>query len=153
MGKRAGNKLEKHAREILQRPYSRILISQDQGFTAEILEFPGCFAEGNSADDANANVEAAAESWIIACLDMGKPIPDPLVDYEGSGKFALRLPRSLYGRAAKAAARDGVSLNQFITHAVAEKLGAATAAVQQPGLSPGQQTPTRTSLLAGSGPG
>jgi predicted HicB family RNase H-like nuclease len=127
--KNGNSKLEQRAREILRRPYSRVLIPQDEGgFTAEILEFPGCFAEGDSADEANAHLEAAADSWLLACFESGKSIPDPLAEYEGSGKFALRLPRSLYGRAAKAAARDGVSLNQFITDAVAEKVGATMAA-------------------------
>jgi predicted RNase H-like HicB family nuclease len=114
---------------MLRRPYSRILVPQDEGgFTAEVLEFPGCVAEGETAEEANAKLEEAAISWIIGCAESGKAVPDPLGDYQGSGKFALRLPRSLQGRAVKAATRDGVSLNQFITYAVAEKLGASTAA-------------------------
>lgn len=38
--------------------------------------------------------------------------------------FALRLPRSLKEGAERSASRDGVSLNQFIAIAVAEKLSA-----------------------------
>lgn len=38
--------------------------------------------------------------------------------------YPLRLPQSLKEAVAKAAARDGVSINQFITLAVAEKLSA-----------------------------
>ncbi|HLA77797.1 MAG TPA: toxin-antitoxin system HicB family antitoxin [Vicinamibacteria bacterium] len=111
--------------EHLARPYSRILIPQEDGrFSAEVLEFPGCFAEGADSKAAYANLEAAAESWLLACLANGTPIPPPLTNYEVSGRFALRLPRSLYLRASKSAAREGVSLNQFVTTAVAEKLGA-----------------------------
>lgn len=109
----------------LARPYSRILIPQEGGrFSAEILEFPGCFAEGETAAAAYANLEDAAASWLAACLAVGTPVPPPLTNYEASGRFALRLPRSLYGRAAKIAAAEGTSLNQFIATAVAERIGA-----------------------------
>lgn len=111
--------------EYLARPYSRILIPQEDGrFSAEVLEFPGCFAEGADPKAAYANLEVAAESWLLACLANGTPVPPPLTNYEVSGRFALRLPRSLYLRASKAAAREGISLNQYVTTAVAEKLGA-----------------------------
>jgi uncharacterized protein (DUF1778 family) len=36
--------------------------------------------------------------------------------------YALRLPKSIKDGAQRAAARDGISLNQFIATAVAEKL-------------------------------
>jgi hypothetical protein len=38
--------------------------------------------------------------------------------------YPLRLPQSLKAAVAKAAERDGVSINQFITLAVAEKIAA-----------------------------
>ncbi|RME59947.1 MAG: toxin-antitoxin system HicB family antitoxin [Caldilineae bacterium] len=38
--------------------------------------------------------------------------------------YALRLPQSLKEAVAEAAARDGISMNQFIVLAVAEKLAA-----------------------------
>lgn len=114
---------EEQAIEILRRPYSRVLVPQEEGgFTAEILEFPGCFAEGESAEETYANLEDAARSWVLACLEKGDPIPAPLTT-DVSGKFALRLPRSLYARASKAAAKEGISLNQFIVNAVAERIG------------------------------
>ena len=113
---------------ILVRPYSRILIPQEGGrFSAEILEFQGCFAEGESAAAAYRNLEHAAEAWVAACLAAGTPVPEPLTNYDLSGKFALRLPRSLYQRASKVAAREGISLNQLVMNSLAEKLGAQAA--------------------------
>lgn len=116
-------------KELLRLPYSRILLPDPEAglYAAEILEFPGCFAQGQSPDEAYANLEAAAESWLLSFLEQGKDVPRPLTNLEASGKFALRLPRSLYERASKAAARDCVSLNQLIVTAVAEHLGATTA--------------------------
>lgn len=48
--------------------------------------------------------------------------------HKASGKVALRLPKSLHRLAALYAAREGVSLNQFLASAVAERVGAETAA-------------------------
>jgi hypothetical protein len=42
--------------------------------------------------------------------------------------FPLRLPRSIKAAVDKMAAEDGVSINQFIATAVAEKIGALNAA-------------------------
>jgi predicted RNase H-like HicB family nuclease len=118
------NDIESIVSEIMNRPYSRILIPQDEGgFSAEILEFAGCFAEGESADETYRNLEQAARGWVEATLAKGEPVPLPLTNYEVSGKFALRLPRGLYARAAKIATKEGVSLNQFIVDAVAERTG------------------------------
>ena len=112
----------------LEKPYSRVLVPQEQGgFTAEILEFPGCFAEGDTVEEAFTSLEDAATAWLAACLAGGRPVPEPLTNYDVSGRFALRLPRSLYQRAGKVAASEGVSLNQFIMTALAERLGAQVA--------------------------
>ncbi|MGI8586401.1 MAG: toxin-antitoxin system HicB family antitoxin [Chloroflexia bacterium] len=109
----------------LKEPYSRILVpNEDQTFSAEILEFPGCFAEGETADEAIRNLEAAAEAWIEASLAQGLEIPEPAMNQGYGGKIALRLPRSLHRQAARMAARDGTSLNQFLVTAVAARLGA-----------------------------
>lgn len=45
-----------------------------------------------------------------------------------SGNFPLRLPASIKVAAGELARRDGVSLNQFIATAVAEKVSAMTTA-------------------------
>jgi predicted HicB family RNase H-like nuclease len=38
-----------------------------------------------------------------------------------SGKFALRLPKSLHRQLAEGAVRDGVSLNQYLVTLLAER--------------------------------
>lgn len=109
----------------LKAPYSRILIPNDDGiFSAEILEFPGCFAEGKTPEEAYCKLEEAAKSWIEASLEQGLDIPGPAMNHGYSGKIALRLPRSLHRQAARMAERDGISLNQFLVTAIATRLGA-----------------------------
>jgi predicted RNase H-like HicB family nuclease len=117
--------MKKEIEEYIRDPYTRILIPSDDGsFTAEILEFTGCFADGETADEAMNNLNEAARSWIEACLEQGLEIPEPLMNQGYGGKIALRLPRSLHRQAARMAARDGVSLNQFLVTAIAARVGA-----------------------------
>ena len=113
------------AEDYLQQPYARILIPEEDGrFSAELLEFPGCYAEGDTADEAYTNLEKAAKSWIALTLDERQDIPPPSANYDYSGKVMLRLPKSLHRMAARKAERDGVSLNQCLVTAVAAWVGA-----------------------------
>ena len=113
-------------RELLKRTYTRTLIPDEESgtFTAQIVEFPGCIAQGATPAEAYERLEAVAESWIEAALEMQQQIPDPASDSQFSGRFALRLPRGLHRQAAQLAELEGTSLNQFITGAIAEKVGA-----------------------------
>jgi len=122
------NRSVKNPEEYLTQPYSRILIPDEKSgtFAAEILEFPGCVSQGDTAQEAYERLEEAAKGWIEAALDLGQEIPPPGLVHGYSGKFALRLPKSLHRQAVRAAERDGTSLNQFIVTALAEKIGATT---------------------------
>ena len=111
--------------EYIKQPYTRILIPNNDGtYSAEILEFSGCFADGNTADDAMNNLTEAAKSWIEACIERGIDIPEPFMNQDFGGKIALRLPRSLHRQAVRFAERDGISLNQFLVSAISAKVGA-----------------------------
>lgn len=111
--------------DYLKRPYARVLRPEADGsFSAEIVEFPGCFAAGDTGNEALRNLENVAESWILGMQAKKERIPEPLQEKEAfSGKLVLRLPRSLHKKAAFAAEREGVSLNQFISACVAEAVG------------------------------
>jgi len=117
---------EAKARDFLKKPYTRVLIPDEESgtFTAQIAEFPGCLAQGASPAEAYERLEVAAESWIEAALEMQQEIPSPAADVQFGGRFALRLPRSLHRQAAQLAELEATSLNQFIVSALAEKVGA-----------------------------
>jgi predicted RNase H-like HicB family nuclease len=119
-------KVTNRINEILKLPYARILTpdADGRGYTAEVLEFPGCIAEGDTPQEAYANLEDTAKSWIETTLELGQDIPEPLTSQGFAGKIALRLPRSLHRRAMQMAERDGTSLNQFLLSAVSERVGA-----------------------------
>jgi predicted RNase H-like HicB family nuclease len=109
----------------LAQPYARILVPDAKGgFSAELLEFSGCFAEGETANEAYANLERAASSWMEVALSQGQEIPPPSASYGYSGRLVLRLPRELHRLASQKANRDGVSLNQCLVTAIAAWVGA-----------------------------
>lgn len=113
------------ARAYLKRPYGRVVTPEEDGtFRAEVIEFAGCLATATTASRALKKLEDVAESWLMSVLEKGQPVPEPF-DGEGefSGKLVLRIPRSLHRKAAWAAEREGVSLNQFIGTALAETVG------------------------------
>ena len=116
---------QKNLEGYLRQAYARILVPEADGtFSAKLLEFPGCFAQGETADEAIRNLEEAAKSWIEAALDQGQEIPPPSSNQGYSGKIALRLPRSLHRAAMRKAQRDGISLNQCLVTAIASWVGA-----------------------------
>jgi predicted RNase H-like HicB family nuclease len=110
--------------EYLRRPYARVLIPDDEGrYAAQILEFPGCYSEGGTPEEAYSNLEEAAQNWIESALAQGMAVPEPSVSQGYSGTISLRLPKSIHRRAAQLAHRDGVSLNQFLLTAIASRVG------------------------------
>lgn len=112
------------SRKILEKPYARRLVpDEDGGYVASIQEFPGCVADGDNADEALKNLEAAAESWLEVALSHGQTIREP-VSFDGySGKIALRAPRSLHRQVAELAALEGSSINQILVMAIANYVG------------------------------
>ena len=114
--------------EYLKKPYGRFVVPESDGtFRAEIIEFPGCIAVGETAAEALANLEDVAASWLEATLARGQRIPEPIENVEFSGKLVVRLPKTLHKKAAHIAARDRISLNQFIVSSIAERVGAQSA--------------------------
>lgn len=113
--------------DYLAAPYARVVIPDAVSgtYTARVMEFSGCVAQGDTVAEAYANLEMATEAWIEAARDLGQAIPEPSEEQTHSGRVLVRLPRSLHRRAADFAARDATSLNQFIVAAVAERVGAA----------------------------
>jgi antitoxin HicB len=112
-------------KDYLREPYTRALRPDEKGgFYAEVLEFPGCFAEGETPNQTYKELEDAAESWIEARLAQGQDVPVPFNNLGYSGMISLRLPRTIHKRAAAMAELDRVSLNSFLTTAIATRVGA-----------------------------
>ena len=106
-----------NTQEYMKLPYSFIIkpIHDESGlyFHASVLEFDGCQSTGDTFQDAYNNLFEAMEGWIDTKLENGFSIPKPFDSIKYSGKFVLRLPKSLHARLAIEAEKEGVSLNQY----------------------------------------
>lgn len=103
-----------------------------EGWFARVRELPGCMSQGGTSEDAMANIQEAMHLWLEVSLDHGDAIPEPRPEEEYSGKFVVRVPRSLHRELAEAAEQEGVSLNQYINTALAQSVGAMRAGQAQP---------------------
>lgn len=113
---------------ILSKEYARRLVPDETGgYVASIHEFPGCIAEGETADEAIKNLDEAAASWVKVALSNGYEIREPVSFHGYSGKIALRIPRGLHKQVAELAELEGSSINQLLVTAIAQYLGSKRA--------------------------
>lgn len=92
----------------------------DECFVARVPALPNCAAHGDTAAEAAAEAQRAAELMIDVLGDKA-PASDHAEAY--SGTLRLRLPRYLHAALARRAALEGVSLNQMMVALLAERAG------------------------------
>ena len=95
---------------------------EDEGFIAEVPDLPGCSAWGATEEKAAREAQKAIAAWLEAAQAAGMPIPaatvvEPVDRY--SGKFVVRVPRTVHARLARKVKKEGVSLNQLIVSVLA----------------------------------
>ena len=116
--------MNKTVEYYLDLPYTIELIPEPEGgWFVSIKELPGCMSEGDTPEEAIEMIQDAMRGWIEISLEDGDPIPEPreLDDY--SGKFVVRVPRSLHRDLVETAEEEGVSLNQYINVALGRAVG------------------------------
>ena len=109
-----------------QQPYHIELVKEDApdgGWTAQVEELPGCAAQAANADEAVRGVEQAMRDWIADALANDREVPKPRSAASHSGRLLVRMPQSLHAELARAAEREEVSLNQFITSSLSSAVG------------------------------
>jgi len=112
--------MEKTIEYYMGLPYTRELIKEPEGgWFIRIKELPGCMSQGDTVEEAMTMIEDAMRGWLDVSLEDGDEIPEPKLDEDYSGKFVVRLPRSLHRQLVETAEREGVSLNQFVNVALA----------------------------------
>jgi antitoxin HicB len=66
----------------LAKPYSFCFVREsDGGFAAYVREFPGCYSQGESLEQAYYNLLDAAMNWLMAVIELGQEIPEPLESF------------------------------------------------------------------------
>lgn len=111
-------------------PYNFEVASARDGehsfWTASVEELPGCVAQGDTPEEAVAGLRPAMESWLTSAMAEQREIPVPAKKGANprsadsySGRFLVRMPKSLHAELASAAERQQVSLNRFVTDILA----------------------------------
>ncbi len=93
---------------------------EDRAYVAEVPDLPGCMADGKTPAAAVKAAERAIELWLEVARDEKRRIPEPSRE-EASGKFVVRVPKSLHRRLQLLARMENVSLNQLVTSLLAER--------------------------------
>jgi len=116
--------VEKTLDYYLQLPYTFALTPDPDGsWFVQVREFPGCMSQGDTPEDALAMIRDALRGWLEVALADGDTIPEPRSLDAYSGRFVLRMPRSLHRDLVEIAEREGTSLNQYINVVLARAVG------------------------------
>lgn len=98
----------------LQYPFNVIADEDDGGYVVVFPDLPGCMTQVETLAELPAMVEEARTLWIETAYADGHDIPLPSYPEQYSGKFVVRLPRSLHRHLAESAKREDVSLNHYV---------------------------------------
>ena len=82
---------------------------------------------GDTPEEALEMIRDAMRAWIEVALEDGETVPEPRSLDDFSGKFVVRVPRSLHQDLVEAAKREGVSLNGYVNVALGRVVGAKDA--------------------------
>ena len=80
----------------------------------------GCVGQGDTPQEAIAELEENEIAWLETAKEVGISIPDIPIEHvdDYSGKMTLRLAPFVHMQAAIFAQQEGISLNQYISNAV-----------------------------------
>jgi antitoxin HicB len=96
---------------------------ENPGWVARVVEIPGVITQADTFEELGEMVEDAMRGWIEIAIEDGIPVPEPRPHEEYSGKFVIRLPKSLHRELAEIADRENVSLNAFVSTALGKAVG------------------------------
>lgn len=111
-------------KDYMALPYTRLVqeLNDESGhyFYGRILELDGCQSTGNTLEELYESMNEAMEGYLEVMLEEKLLIPLPETAEKYSGKFVVRVPKSLHQRLAIEAKKEGVSLNQLALYKLAQ---------------------------------
>ena len=127
MSTTVNDKTKMSVADYLKLPYT-IEVTQDEsdgytGWFAKVEELPGCMTQADTFDELGEMIEDAKRAWIESALEDGVEIPLPRKVEDYSGKFVVRLPKSLHKQLVNTANQEGVSLNTYVNVALSQAVG------------------------------
>lgn len=112
-------RLDERIERAMRLPYLRIIQADEDGYSARVLELPGCFSGGDTAAEAAEELEDAMRMWLEHEFEAERPVPEPLDLHRYSGKLTLRVAPSLHRELAQRALLEEKSLNGLIAELLA----------------------------------
>ena len=106
-------------KDYMKLPYNIVTkyMEEDGGYYyGKVLELDGCQSTGDTIEELYENIKEAMQGWLETKLENGYDIPKPVSVNDYSGKFNLRIPKSLHQKLSMEAQEEGVSLNQYILY-------------------------------------
>ncbi len=104
----------------LNLPYNfvvkKVLNENGVSYIGKVLELENCICEDLTVEGVSKKIFKVFETYIESQLDEGLQIPEPVGDENYSGKFNVRLPKSLHRQLIIEAKEEGVSLNQYVLY-------------------------------------
>lgn len=115
--------------EYLKLPYTievyRDDNEEDPGWVARVAELSGCITQADTFEELGEMIQDAMRAWMETALEENIPIPEPQTIEAYSGKFVVRVGKSLHRKLVETAEKQGLSLNQFCSNSLAEAVGQA----------------------------
>jgi antitoxin HicB len=80
-------------------------LSQEDGggWLVTFPDLPGCMADGETVEEAVSEAADAEQSWLKTHEELDLPVP--------SGRFMVRIPKTLHTKLSARAKQEGVSMN------------------------------------------
>ena len=96
------------------------------GYLAYVPKLPGCMSDGETPEEALKNVQDAIKCWIETEKELGRTIPvfeEYKDENDYSGKFLLRMPKSMHKMLSEMAEKERISLNNLIQNLLSFAFG------------------------------
>lgn len=97
--------------------------AEEGGFVVSIPALPGCITQVEKWEEAETAIQDVRREWIRTAYEDGVDIPLPRTERQYSGKFVLRIPRSMHKRLDRMAEGEGVSLNTLVVSLMSQGMG------------------------------
>jgi len=108
----------------LDLPY-RIILTKERrkgsnAWLALVEELPGCEARADTPEEATHALREEMAAWMANALEQGEPIPRPRHEPGGvDGQLTVAIPQSLHEALSHAAVREGLTVGELVTIALA----------------------------------